>query len=69
MQTSLRKLFFIAVLLAISATAYSMVIRGTVVDEDGVPVEGASVRLLQARDSSFVAGVATNSKEITVSPI
>lgn len=62
MQTSLRKLFFIAVLLAISATAYSMVIRGTVVDEDGVPVEGASVRLLQARDSSFVAGVATNSK-------
>ncbi len=62
MQTSLRKLFFIAALLAISATAYSMVIRGVVVDEFGDPLTGATVRLLNASDSAYVTGVTTNAK-------
>jgi len=62
MKTSLRKLFFIAVLLAVSATAYSMVIKGVVLDDFNEPLPGATVRLLKARDSSYVAGVTTNSK-------
>lgn len=60
MQTSLRKLFIVAVLAAVSATAYSMAIRGKVLDNDGEPVTGASIRLLSARDSSFVTGTVTD---------
>lgn len=61
MQNSLRKFFLLMVLVAATATAYSMVLRGTVLDSDGAPVEAASVRLLSAADSSFIVGTTTDS--------
>lgn len=62
MDTPLRKLFAIAAALMVSATAYAMVIRGTVLDPEGQPLESAEVRLVSAKDSSFVAGTITNVK-------
>ena len=61
MQTSLRKLFLLIALVAATATAYSMVVRGKVLDSDGEPVTGASIRLLKASDSAYVAGTVTDS--------
>lgn len=62
MQTPLRKLFFLAMLAVVSVTAYAAVVRGTVLDEEGLPIESASVRLLKASDSTFVMGTTTSAK-------
>lgn len=62
MQNPLRKLFFLLALGIVSMTAYAVVVRGTVYDTEGLPVESASVRLLKAKDSTFVAGTTTNAK-------
>lgn len=61
MHHSLRNLFLIAALTAASATAYAMVIRGTVLDSEGEPLTAAGVRLLAPVDSSYIAGTTTDS--------
>jgi len=61
MQTSLKKLFPLLMLMIVSATAYSSVVKGRVIDSDGEPVAGASIRLLKAADSAYIAGTATDS--------
>ena len=60
MSSSLRNLFFIAMLVMASAVAYAVVVKGVVKDSDGEPVTGASIRLLKARDSAYVAGTVTD---------
>lgn len=52
------KLYF-ALLLMCFSTKVSAQIKGMVVNENGTPVEFANVSLLKAKDSTFVAGVAT----------
>ncbi|MCM1349420.1 MAG: TonB-dependent receptor family protein [Firmicutes bacterium] len=61
MQHSLRKLFLLAAAITATATAWSMVIKGKVVDSDGEPVTGASIRLLHGHDSAYVMGTVTDS--------
>lgn len=54
----LRKIFVLSLLLPFIAAAYN--IRGTAVDETGEPLAEASIRLLAAKDSAYVAGVAAD---------
>lgn len=51
---------FMAAVCAASAMAFN--IRGVIVDTDGEPLPGATVKLLAARDSSFVQGAKSTSK-------
>ena len=61
----MRKIILIAVVLTLSITSIfaQRSIQSTVYDvKDNMPLELATVRLLNAKDSSFVAGVRTDSK-------
>lgn len=58
-----KKVLLVIALFTLSTTmAYSAVIRGIVIDEAGIPLTGATVRLLNTRDSAYVAGAASNNK-------
>lgn len=54
----LRKFSILWLLLPFLAAAYN--ISGTVVDETGEPLAEASIRLLAAKDSSYISGVAAD---------
>ncbi|MDE7388028.1 MAG: TonB-dependent receptor, partial [Muribaculaceae bacterium] len=61
---------FISMLMAAAgaATVSAAVVRGRVADTDKEPLPGASVSLLSATDSAFVAGVSTNARGAFVFP-
>lgn len=63
MLTSFKKLFFSMGLLALtSATAFAYNISGRIVDNNSEALPDATIRLLSARDSSYITGATSNSK-------
>lgn len=62
MFSKITRLIAFCVALLTSAAAMAVNLSGSVVDPDGEPLIEASLRLLKARDSVFVAGESTNTK-------
>ena len=52
----------VAILITTTISAYGAIVRGTLKDANGEPMMEATVRLLNARDSSFVKGTAADAQ-------
>ncbi|MCH5245160.1 MAG: outer membrane beta-barrel protein [Muribaculaceae bacterium] len=62
MSIKRRGILFLIMLLFIEGLTMAANVNGAVVDPDGEPLIQASLRLLRAKDSTFVSGTTTNNK-------